>query len=291
MKLGAHIGIARGLAWTAAEAIRLKCECLQIFLSNPRGWAPAVPDDADVAAEWRSMLDGHRICPLIGHSSYLVNLASPNPELRRKSIASLEADMRRGAALGVGILVVPGGFHTGAGPAQGRRAMAAGLREVSRMAGDAMLVLVENTAGAGSSMNWRFQEMAAMLSQAGDKPNLGICLDTCHLHAAGYDLSAADGMRDVLERFDRLVGLSRLGAMHLNDAKYAAGSRRDAHTHIGRGTIGCEAFRALLADRRLADLPGIIETPKEGDADTRNLRLLRQLRGHDAARRAGGASP
>jgi len=282
MKLGAHIGISRGLAWTAAEAIRLKCECLQIFLSNPRGWAPAVPDDADVAAEWRSMLDGHRICPLIGHSSYLVNLASPDPELRRKSVASVAADMRRGAALGVGMLVVPGGSHMGAGARAGQRAMGAALRELSQMAGDAMAVLIENTAGAGSSTNWQFEEMAGTLATAGDASNLGICLDTCHLHVAGYDLGTADGMRGVVERFDRMVGLPRLGAMHLNDAKYAADSRRDAHTHIGRGTIGREGFRALIADARLADLPGIIETPKEDDADARNLRLLRRLRGRGA---------
>ena len=290
MRLGAHIGISRGLAWTAAEAIRLKCECLQIFLSNPRGWAPAVPDDPDVAAEWRSTLAGHRISPVVGHSSYLVNLASPDPELRRKSLASLAADMRRGTALGVGVLIVPGGSHMGAGAAEGQRAMGAALRELSQMAGDAMLVLIENTAGAGSSMNCQFEEMAGTLAAAGDASNLGICLDTCHLHVAGYDLSRANGARDMLEQFEGLVGLSRSGAMHLNDAKYPAGSRRDAHTHIGQGTIGREGFRVLATDARLADLPGVIETPKENHADTRNLRLLRQLRGNGATRRAARAS-
>ena len=278
MKLGAHIGISRGLAWTAAEAVRLRCECIQIFLSNPRGWAPSPADEESVLNEWRRALAAHGISPVVGHSSYLVNLASSDPEVWRKSLASASAAIRRGLALGADRFIIPGGYHKGAGEERGRRMLAHGLRELSRIAGGRMRVLIENTTGSGSGMNWRFEDMAASLAEAGDEPNLGICLDTCHLHVAGYDMSGADSVKRVLGDFDRIVGLSRLGAMHLNDAKRPVGSRRDAHTHIGKGTIGREGFRALMRDPRLAEVPGVIETPKEDGWDTRNLGLLRRLR-------------
>lgn len=284
MKLGAHIGISRGLAWTAAEAVRLGCECLQIFLSNPRSWAPAADDAQAEVARWRRELDRHHISPVIGHASYLVNLASPDPELYRKSLASALAAIHRGMALGADRFVIAAGYHRGAGPENARRAVARGLRELAQAAGRAptaggeMRLLLENTTGAGSGVGWSFEDLAATLAAAGDEPNLGVCLDTCHAHVAGYDLSAADSVREALDEFDRTVGLGRLGAMHLNDAKHPAGSRRDLHAHIGRGTIGRAGFRALLGDARLAGVAGIIETPKEDDMDARNLRLLRRLR-------------
>lgn len=278
MKLGAHIGISRGLRWTAAEALRLRCKCIQIFLSNPRGWAASPADDESDVAEWRRALATHGISPVMGHSSYLVNLASPDPELWRKSLASASAAIRRGLALGADRFIVPGGYHKGVGEKRGRRALARGLRELAQIAGGGMRLLLENTTGAGSGMNWRFEDMAASLAEAGDEPNLGVCLDTCHLHVAGYDMSGADSVKRVLGDFDRIVGLSRLGAMHLNDAKHPVGSRRDAHTHIGRGTIGREGFLALMRDPRLAEVPGVIETPKEDGWDTRNLGRLRRMR-------------
>jgi len=288
MKLGAHIGIARGLAWTAAEAIRLRCECIQIFLSNPRGWAPA-PSDAEARiAEWRCALDAHNISPVIGHSSYLVNLASPQAELRRKSMLSAVAAISRGKALGCDRFVIPAGYHKGMGERQARRVMGPELRELANVAGGGMKLLLENSAGAGSGMGWRFEDMAAALAAAGDEPNVGICLDTCHAHAAGYDLSSEDRVHEALELFDRAMGLARLGAMPLNDAKHPAGSRRDAHAHIGKGSIGRAGFRALLAHPRLACLPGVIETPKEQGWDARNLRLLRRLSAESALRRARG---
>lgn len=277
MKLGAHIAIARGIAWTAAEAIRLRCECIQIFLSNPRGWAPAVRGGEAEIAAWRRSLDAHQIAPIIGHASYLVNLASPDPQLRRKSVAAAAAAIRRGIALGSDRFIIPAGYHKGIGEAKARRLMGRELRALAEAAGGVRLLL-ENTAGAGSGMNWRFEDMAAALSEAGDEWKLGICLDTCHMHAAGYDLSGEEKVQQVLALFDRAVGLARLGAMHLNDAKYPAGSRRDAHTHIGKGTIGGAGFHALVADPRLAEVPGVIETPKEVGWDARNLRLLRRLR-------------
>jgi deoxyribonuclease-4 len=286
MKLGAHIGIGRGLAWTASEAIRLRCECIQIFLSNPRGWAPSPADDERVLDEWRRALEAHNITPVMGHSSYLVNLASPVPELWRKSLESAAAAMRRGLALGADRFIIPGGYHKGMGEARSRRALARGLRELSQIAGGAMRLLLENTTGAGSGMNSRFEDMAASLAEAGDEPNLGICLDTCHVHVAGYDMSSADSVNRVVDDFDRIVGLARLGAMHLNDAKYPVGSRRDAHTHIGKGTIGRAGFRALMRDPRLAQMPGVIETPKEDGWDARNLGLLRRMRS-----RSEGGSP
>lgn len=282
MKLGAHIGISRGLAWTASEAIRLRLECIQIFLSNPRGWKPAVPDDPAVAAQWRAALAGHNIAPVVGHSSYLVNLASPDAELRRKSIVSAVAALRRGIALGSDRFIIPAGYHMGAGEQAGRQLLAAGLRELADAAGAAMTVLLENTTGAGTGMCWRFEDMAAALAAAGDPHNAGICLDTCHVHASGYDLSHPELVNQVLEQFDRVVGLARLGAMHLNDARHAAGSRRDVHAHIGRGTIACASFGALMRHPRLTQTPGIIETPREQGWDVRNLRRLRRLRGQQA---------
>jgi deoxyribonuclease-4 len=278
MKLGAHIGISRGLVWTASEAIRLRLECIQIFLSNPRGWKPAAPDDDAVAAQWRAILAAHEIAPVVGHSSYLVNLASPAAALRRKSLTCAVAAIRRGIALGSDRFIIPAAYHMGAGEEAGRRLLAAGLRELADAAGPAMAILLENTTGAGSGMCWRFEDMAAALEAAGDPRNAGICLDACHLHVSGYDLGRPELVNQALEQFDRAVGLARLGAMHLNDARHAAGSRRDVHAHIGRGTIGCAGFGALMRDPRLAQVPGMIETPREGGWDARNLRLLRRLR-------------
>ncbi|UCH33143.1 MAG: deoxyribonuclease IV [Armatimonadota bacterium] len=284
MRLGVHVPVSKGLRRAAAEAVRLRCECMQMFLSNPRGWAAgAEHPGADVAA-LREARGKHDIRPLIGHASYVVNLASADRELWRKSLTSAAADMRRALGVGAEAFVVHAGYHGGGGERRGRTLLARALRELSRASGGRLAVLVENGSGAGTGVGWRFEDLAAVLAQAGNPPGVGVCLDTCHAHVAGYDLSGAEAVGAVLEALDRTVGLGRLGAVHLNDAKHPAGSRRDAHAHIGRGTIGRAGFRALLQHPRLADVAGIIETPKEGDADARNLRVLRRLRAHRAAR-------
>lgn len=286
MKLGAHLGIARGLKWTAAEAVRLRCECVQIFVSNPRGWRRGTAPAEDEVEALRRTLERHCIAPLICHSSYLVNLASSDPVLWRRSLDCAGADLRRAAGLGSDRFVVSGGSFRGGTEAQGKRRLARALRQLARVA-PGVAVLVENTAGAGSSLCWRFEQLAAVFADAGDAPALGVCLDTCHAHVAGYDLAGVESVGAMLERFDRTVGLARLRAVHLNDARFPAGSHRDAHAHIGRGTIGAQGFRALLGWPSLTDTPAVIETPKEAAADVRNLRLLRRLRAEAARPQTG----
>lgn len=278
MRLGVHVAIGKGLCWAAAEAVRLRCECMQIFLGNPRAWARGADYAEQDVAALRETLQRRRIWPLIGHASYLVNLASPDPRLWRKSLDSAAADIRRAIALGTDRFVLHAGHHGGAGEREGARLVARGVRELAGAAGGALTVLVENTSGAGTSVGWRLEGAAEILAHAGDMPNLGFCLDTCHAHVAGYALNDAESANETVERLDRTIGLTRVGAVHLNDARYSAGSHRDAHAHIGEGTIGSAGFRALLAHPGLAQVPGIIETPKEGNADARNLRRLRRLR-------------
>ena len=288
-RLGAHLSIAGGLPRAVERAHATGCDTLQIFTKPAGQWrARALPPDEVNAFRARAAELGIR--PIVAHASYLINLAAPDPDLRRRSIGALTGELDRADALGLaGVVLHPGSYTTGTEHG-GLRLVAAAIEEVfeSRPPGGAGLLL-EHTAGQGTNLGHRFQHLSVLLDANAATDRLGICLDTCHLLAAGYDIATADGYARTLDEFDERIGLSRLQVLHLNDSKHPCGSRKDRHDHIGQGCVGLEAFGRLVRDPRLAAVPMILETPKAArdtgrvvaadPADLRNLETLRSLIG------------
>jgi deoxyribonuclease-4 len=281
------MSIAGGLPLAVERAVVNGCEALQIFSRSSNQWrARALP--AEEIAVFREKVDRASIGPVVAHASYLINLATSEPVLRERSILAFGEEIDRAEALGLlGVVIHPGCFTSGT-EAGGIRLVASAVRRVlkTRRRGKT-LVILENTAGQGTSLGWRFEQLARMIEHLDGQPRIAACLDTCHLWAAGYDLASEAGYRATFEAFDKTVGLARLRVFHLNDCKRPLGSRRDRHEHIGEGTIGLQAFRRLLNDARFDGLPMILETPKtEGrrassvdvdPLDAANLKMLRAL--------------
>lgn len=287
-RLGAHLSIAGGLPRAVDRAVASKCEALQIFTKSAGQWrARPLPDDEVVLFRRRVAETG--IHPVVAHNSYLINIAAAAPALRRQSLNALREELDRADTLGLDALVMhPGSFTTGT-EQEGIALIAAGLRRLlrDRPAAGAM-ILLEHTAGQGTNLGHRFEHLASIIERLDGSDRVGVCLDTCHLLTAGYDLCSDDGYRRTFEEFDRTVGLGRIKLFHLNDSKKPCGSRVDRHEHIGKGCLGLEPFRRLLNDRRFAALPMLLETPKletpesrrRSDVDpwdARNLRTLRRL--------------
>ncbi len=220
-----------------------------------------------------------RIAPVVGHISYLINLASPDASLYQQSIEAFVQELERASFLGVPAVILHPGAHRGSGEDAGIAAVTAALNHALDRVPPPVSILLENTAGQGSSIGHSFRQLAAILEGVRDAERIGICLDTCHLFASGYDISTESGYRKTLREFDRLIGTKRIRAFHLNDCLKPLGSRVDRHTHIGQGRIGLGAFRCLVNDRRFAAVPKILETPKGEDMkeDLMNLRTLRSL--------------
>jgi deoxyribonuclease IV len=287
-RLGAHLSIGGGLPRAVDRAVASRCEALQIFTKSVGQWrARVLPDDEIVVFRRRVADTG--IYPVIAHNSYLINIAAAAPALREQSLAALLEEYDRADALGLqGLVMHPGSFTTGT-EAEGLRLIASGLRALLRTRRRATpLILLEHTAGQGTNLGHRFEHLAEIIEQLDGSPRVGICLDTCHLLTAGYDICSEEGYVQTFREFDRLVGLDRLKAFHLNDSKRPCGSRVDRHEHIGKGCLGLEPFRRILTDPRFAGLPMLLETPKldtpesrrRSDVDpwdARNLRTLRRL--------------
>jgi deoxyribonuclease IV len=280
--LGAHLSIAGGLPKAVERAEASGCEALQIFTKSVGQWKARVIDDREVA-EFRDAVSRSRLRSVVAHASYLSNIASPNPALRDQSLAALGEELDRCERLGlVGLVMHPGT----ASEEEGLPRIADGLTQLLKARRkDKAMVLLEHTAGQGNNLGHRFEHLHTILSlvPASVRGRVGVCLDTCHLIASGYDISSARGYRETFEHFDRLIGLDRLKVMHLNDSKRPCGSRVDRHEHIGRGCLGLAAFERLLNDRRFAELPMVIETEKSDDKglvdplDAMNLAALRGL--------------
>ncbi|UCC68644.1 MAG: deoxyribonuclease IV, partial [Armatimonadota bacterium] len=237
MRLGVHVPVAGGLVRAARRARSLRCECLQIFTRNPRGWRARSLSHEEVA-RFRELLNRHDIRPLVIHASYLVNLASPDRALWRRSLRAVAEDMERGALLGARFVVLHPGHHMRAGAAAGLRRLGRAARSLLAGAPDGMELLLENTAGRGTELGSDWGDFARLLDLLGDDERLGICFDTCHAHAAGYRLDSARCVARTIEEFKRALGPARLRLIHLNDCRGEAGAHRDLHEHIGRGTIG-----------------------------------------------------
>lgn len=253
-----------------ALARSLGCQALQIFCGNPRGWLKT-PLDEDFIKSFRADAAAAKLDPIIVHATYLINLAARNDEIYQKSCDAFITELKRCRQLGAKFFVLHIGNHMGAGPEAGRARVAEAMQRAEREVPDGPEILVENTAGGGTSLGTTFEEVAAVLNGAGIK-RLGMCLDTCHALAAGYDIRTKKGVDEMLATIDKTVGLKRLHCLHFNDSKGALGSHLDRHEHIGSGEIGLEGFKALLADKRLWHLPAILETPKEfPTSDVENL--------------------
>jgi deoxyribonuclease IV len=271
--LGAHESIAGGVSRAFARAEAHGAQSLQIFTKNARGWSAPPLQEAEAAA-FRAEAARSGL-PSIAHGSYLVNLATEDAAHRERSLDCVTEELTRCERLGVGLLVMHPGGHPD--ERRGLRLIAQGLDEVhARTRGFRARICLEITAGQGSCLGWRFEHLAEILGAAQDEQRLSVCLDTCHLYAAGYDLSTERGYAQVMEACERSVGLHRVGCFHLNDCKKGLGCRVDRHEEIGRGALGLTAFRCLVNDPRFQDTIGVLETPvpeRYGDA----LQLLHSL--------------
>ncbi|MFM7845715.1 MAG: deoxyribonuclease IV [Planctomycetota bacterium] len=292
--LGAHLSIAGGYERAAESAASFQMDSVQIFTASPQIWAVSggatgstadwisKPIDATSVARFREVVQSRKLTRTVAHSSYLINLGSSDDFLWRRSVAAMTVELQRAAQLGLfGVIVHPGAATSGSDEAAIGRVIAA-INEIhQRLPADSPAILLENTAGQGSCLGWRFEHLADMIHGARHPDRLGVCFDTCHAFAAGYPLATAADYEQTMTQFDELVGLRRLRAFHLNDSKRELGSRVDRHEHIGQGHIGLDAFAYILRDPRLAHLPMFLETPKgkhgTEEWDAINLRILRDL--------------
>ena len=275
--VGAHVSIAGGIEKAFARGEAVGCTAIQVFTRNASRWQAKPLEEKSIAA-FRAARQASSIGYVAAHDSYLITFASPDPELRNKSISAFIDELKRCSQLGIEDLVMHPGAHVGAGFKAGMNNLVESFRTVFEQAPEDVRVLVENTAGQGTCFGARFEELAEILDRLSQR-NLGICFDTCHAFAAGYDLRSAEGYTATMDEFDRLIGCDKLALIHVNDSKKPLGSRVDRHDHVGRGLIGREGFAALLQDQRFAGVAKIIETPPGEDHcdDLANLALLRRL--------------
>ena len=279
--LGAHQSIAGGLHRAFDRILAVGGESLQIFTANQRQWRVKPPTAEDIrlfAEKWQACGQ----MPVASHGSYLINLAAADPVAAAKSIAAFADELGRCLQLGLGFVVLHPGSHLGAGVEAGLAAVARNLDQALEQAGvptTGLKVLLETTAGMGTALGSRFAELGWLLGRSRYAHNLGVCIDTCHICAAGYDLRDAAAYERTMDELEREVGLARVHFVHLNDSKKGLASRVDRHEHIGRGEIGDEGFRLLLNDPRFAYHPMTLETPKGDDLaeDRENLARLRGL--------------
>jgi len=286
-RLGAHMSVAGGLPRAVERAIVHGCESLQIFAKNANRWRGREIPAAEIR-EFRARVDASGIRPVVSHASYLINLATTTRTLRRQSLAAMGDELDRAEALGLLGVVLHPGCYTAGNEADGLSLIAEGLLDLlqARRRGRTM-VLLEQTAGQGTALGATFEQLASIMAKVNDHTRVGVCLDTCHLLAAGYDVTTDEGYKTTFKQFERLIGFERLKAFHLNDSKKPLGSRVDRHEHIGEGFVGLGAFRRIVNDPRFRDLPMMLETPKtEGRSpnviavdplDARNLSRLQRL--------------
>jgi deoxyribonuclease-4 len=279
LPLGAHQSIAGGTPRAVERGVEAGCRVVQIFVKNNNRWVGKTIDELE-AREFRIAARRAGLSHVAAHTSYLINLASPSAELRRQSIAALADEILRCHALGIRDLVLHPGAHGGEGEAAGVSRIAESLDEAFRLTeATRVRVLLETAAGQGTSIGHRFEHLRDILGSVRKRQRVAVCFDTCHVHAAGYDLVSPEGYAETIEAFDRTVGLGNLAALHVNDSKKPKGSRVDRHEHIGRGSIGRQGFRNLMTDPRLSEIPKFLETPKDETLafDRKNLATLRRL--------------
>ena len=281
------MSVAGGLPRAVERAVVHRCDAFQIFAKNANRWRGRRLPPAEIR-EFRAKVEAAGLGPIVSHASYLINLATTSPALHRQSMDAMADELDRAEALGLlGVVLHPGCYTRGNQP-DGLRLVAGGLLELlrARRRGKTM-VLLEQTAGQGTALGATFDELASIIARMNHHRRVGVCLDTCHLLASGYDLCSPESYAETFKQFGRLVGFDRLKVLHLNDSKKPLGSRVDRHEHIGQGCLGLEPFRRIVNDPRLRGLPMLLETPKEESRakgaievdrfDERNLATLRGL--------------
>lgn len=284
MKLGAHLSIAGGIDKSVDRAADLNVNAFQIFSHNVRSWSTRDLRDEEVK-NFKEKSEENGIEYVVAHTSYLFNLASPKDDLWKKSKDGLKEEIRRASELGIDSINTHIGAHTGSGPEAGLDRLAKALAEVigtPEFQGSNVELLLENTAGSGTTLGADFMELARTLDALGNPDRCGVCIDTCHGYAAGYDFSSNSGLDSVLQEFDERIGLENLGLIHLNDSVGELGSNKDRHAHIGQGNIGEVGFSALVNNSLLQGIPLVLETPKEEidgrEADRVNLDKIMELK-------------
>jgi deoxyribonuclease-4 len=279
MPLGAHMSIAGGVDKALLRGQQIDCESIQIFTKNNLRWA-APPLTDKTLENWYHTLAETGIAPVVAHNSYLINLASPDTPLWQRSLDAFAVEMMRCEAMDIPYLVMHPGAHAGSGEEAGLRRIASALdRAFEQVPVAHVMVLLETTAGQGTNLGYRFEHLARIMELTALNHRLGVCFDTCHVLAAGYEIRTLAGYSKTFRQFDQTIGLEHLKVFHINDSQGDLGSRVDRHEHIGQGYIGLEGFELLLNDARFSQHPKLLETPKSPDMheDVENLAVLRSL--------------
>ena len=277
MRIGFHVSISGGFSLAVQRAYELGCSTMQIFSRNPRGWTVKPLDGGDIA-EFKRLREQYDIGPVFVHTNYLINLASPRPDLYQRSIEQFVIDLERTEHLGAEYLVTHLGSASGQEPEWMIARVADALNMAMKLHKPKATILLENTAGEKGDVGYTFEQVSEVISWLSNTEKIGICYDTCHGFAAGYDIRTKRGVDAIAKKIDKTVGLSRLKGMHLNDCLRDFGSHVDRHWHIGEGKIGEEGFTALLNHTAFKDIPKIMETPKETEEDDpRNMKKVRSL--------------
>ncbi len=275
-RVGAHVSISGGVEKAIERQEEIGGNCGQIFAGSPRGWKvnDYKREDGEKFQELRFEEDQN---PYVVHSTYLVNLATPKDELFEKSLSCLQSELEAASTLGIEYVVFHPGAHTGSGRENGIERVAEGIDSLEIP--EDVTLLLENTAGKGTTLGKSFGELREMMeaTEAGDE-DLGVCIDTCHAHAAGYDLRSEEGFQDMIQELKEDLGLERVRLLHLNDSKDPRGSEKDNHEHIGEGEIGDKGFRNVINSPELEELPMILETPVNGKGFKENLERIKQLK-------------
>ena len=279
MLFGAHESISGGVFNAIERGQTATCDTIQMFNKSNSQWRAKKIEQAELD-KYFQMIEETGVTVATSHSSYLINIASPDKELNEKSYKSLKEEIERCGMLKIPNLVMHPGSHVGTGEDGGIKRIVKNLsRLFKELKNNNVWLLLETTAGQGSHLGYTFEQIAEMIDGVKDQDHIGVCMDTCHIFAAGYPLSDSKEYKQTTKKFDDIIGLDKLRIIHMNDSKKEFGSRRDRHEHIGKGHIGIEAFRNIVNDKRLEKIPMILETPKEEELkeDIENLKVLRSL--------------
>ncbi len=277
--LGSHMSISGGVYTAFDRAAGIGCTAMQVFTKNSNQWKAAPPTAEDIQ-NYKTAQAKARIAHVVAHAAYLINLCATKPATLAMSRNAFIDELQRCEAFGMSALVIHPGAHVGAGEEEGIKRIAESINIAHMKApGLKVLTALETTAGQGSAIGYRFEHLRAIIDLVGEKDRVAVCLDTCHVFAAGYDIGTEDGWNDTIEEFVSVIGLKRLVAIHVNDSKKGLNSRVDRHDHIGKGLIGLMGFEMLMNDSRLVNIPKILETEKSEDLheDIENMRMLLSL--------------
>ncbi len=286
MRLGAHISVAGGLYNAFQRGDETGCDSIMIFTKSNRQWAAKELTETDLQKYREAAEQYGHIKPVAVHASYLINVASSDPELWEKSYQALKVEAQRAEAIGAETLTFHPGAYIDADEQTGLQNIARALnRLLEETEGDKVIICLETMAGTGTTLGYRFEHLGYLVDATGGHERIGVCFDTCHVFSAGYDIRTSEGYEETMAEFDRLVGLDRICCFHFNDSRHGLGERKDRHAHIGEGEIGLQGFANFLNDPRWAGYPAHLETPKtekdeddnEIEMDPVNLKVLREL--------------